>query len=203
MTKLLADQALDRFIELMLQRPVGQRRVIDVGSGPGDHARIMRAKGLDVLTVDTNPQHKPDVVGEIRNVPYSMWKDVDGIWCSHVLEHAADVSYFLSMTKVFLAIGGILAITVPPRKDAIVGGHLSLWNAGLLVYNLVRNRYDCSNARIKTYGYNCSVIVENAPAKYNIDDLVHDNGDIETLKPWLPDFFHHGVNGMIEEWNWK
>ena len=56
--------------------------------------------------------------------------------------------------------GGVLAITVPPLKNEIVGGHLSLWNSGILLYQLVVAGFDCREAIVKKYGYNISVIVK-------------------------------------------
>jgi hypothetical protein len=81
------------------------------------------------------------------------------VWCSHVLEHQPNAGLFLAKLIRDCRDGGILAITVPPAKTEIVGGHVSLWNAGLLLYRLALTGIDCRDARVKTYGYNVSVIV--------------------------------------------
>src|SRR5690606_36120022 len=81
--------------------------------------------------------------------------------------------------------GGVLALTVPPLKSRIVGGHVSLWNAGLLLYNLVLAGFDCSRARILQYGYNISVILTKTPAELP-RDLSFDRGDLRRLRPFLP-----------------
>jgi len=101
---------------------------------------------------------------------------------------------------------GILAITVPPARKIISGGHLSNWSAGLLLYNLVLAGFDCKNASILKYGYNVSIIVQKKQAI--CDDLVYDYGDIMKIKRFLPDvaFFSTGddvsFNGNIFKVNW-
>ena len=97
--------------------------------------------------------------------------------------------------------GGVLAITVPPFKHDIVGGHLSVWNAGLLAYNLVVAGIDCSAIRVKKYGYNISVIVRNN--RITLPRLANDSGDLETLRRYLPGFVQTNVSGDIDQWNWS
>ena len=93
-------------------------------------------------------------------------------------------------------------------KNEIVGGHLSLWNSGLLLYQLVIAGFDCKDAIVKKYGYNISIIVK----KNEIDiknKLVYDNGDISTIKPYLPKQIKYDTNfkdisfcGDIENIGW-
>ena len=135
-------------------------------------------------------------------------KIFDAIWCCHILEHSLNTNLFLEKINSILKEGGVLAITVPPLKNEIVGGHLSLWNAGLLLYQLVIAGFDCKNAIVKKYGYNISVIVK----KNEIDiknKLVYDNGDISTIKPYLPKQIKYDTNfkdisfyGDIENIGW-
>lgn len=107
---------------------------------------------------------------------------------------------FLKKCFDLLEDDGILAITIPPLKHAIVGGHLTLWNAGLLIYNLILAGFDCSKASVKTYGYNISVIVRKKQAVHG--QLVMDNGDIETIAHLFPFNAKQGFHGEIKEINW-
>ena len=179
------DQALDKLLGLDFHT------VLDIGSGDGKHAEFLRNKGKNVTTLDfTNA----DICGDFLKVDVP---EVDLVWCCHVLEHQPNVGLFL---QKILNISKWTCITVPPAKKEIVGGHLTLWNAGLLLYNLVLAGFDCSNAMIKTYGYNISVIVEN---KRRPDiSLKMDYGDIETLSAYFPFDAKQGFNGEIEEINW-
>lgn len=181
-----AEQAFNRLIEMDFTT------VLDLGSGEGVHAEAFKLAEKKVTTVSLV---KPaDYVGDYLqfNLP-----QFDCIWASHVLEHQRNVGTFLDKCFNDLKEGGILAITVPPLKPEIVGGHLSLWNAGLLLYNLILAGFDCSNASVMTRGYNISVIVRKVKA--DINGLVMDFGDIEKIAHYFPLEVKHGFNGDINE----
>jgi len=127
----------------------------------------------------------------------------DGLYCSHTLEHMRNVGFTLDKMYSELKPNGLLCIIVPPLKHNIVGGHLSLWNAGLLLYNLIRARFDCRRAAVKTYGYNVAVLVRKARADYKDTDLKEDNGDIELLAPYFPLPVSQDFDVRIGECNWR
>lgn len=151
-------------------------KVLDVGSGLGVQAKAFREAGKEVVEIDIKKYH-------IDYMDYET-KPVEFIWASHVLEHQRNVGMFLDKIYKDLLDGGLLVITVPPSKPTIVGGHLSIWNAGLLLYNLVMAGFDCSEAKVYKYGYNISVIVE----KHSIElpKLNYDRGDINKLAMFFP-----------------
>ena len=124
----------------------------------------------------------------------------DAIWCSHCLEHQLNVNSFLRKVFHDLKMGGVLAVTVPPLKHSIVGGHVTLWNAGLLLYNLILAGFDCSQASVKAYGYNLSVIVEKKPI--SLPDLNRVFGDINILSRYFPIPVSERFDGRIDEVNW-
>ena len=79
--------------------------------------------------------------------------------------------------------------------------HLTNWNAGLLLYNLIINGVDCSDCSILSYGYNISIIVKNK--KRGTVELTYDNGDIKKLMQYFPSCINsEPFDGRIEEWNW-
>ena len=94
----------------------------------------------------------------------------------------------------------MLAITVPPAMHQIVGGHLSVWNAGLLLYHLILAGFDCRNAHVCQYGYNISVILRKRLIE--LPALHYDSGDINRLAQFLPDGLSEGFNGDIRKLNW-
>lgn len=181
--------------------------VLDIGSGSGEHLQVFNACGKSVTAVDIGSScyfddRKQDytfVVGNYMDVSFN--KTFDCIWASHILEHQLNVHLFLSKVYGELEPNGILAVTVPPRKPQIVGGHVSIWNAGLLLYNLVLAGFDCSSAAVKQYGYNISVIVRKG--SFSLPGLSFDKGDIDQLKPWLPSEFFEGIDGDIKQLNWN
>lgn len=177
------------------------KTLLDIGSGPPqgvNAANFFKELAKDVTRQDINPDYKPDLLGDFNNLATD--KLYDCIWCSHVLEHQLNPNFFL--TKIFhtLKDDGVLAITVPPRKDEIVGGHVTLWNAGLLLYNLILAGFDCKDAAVKSYGYNISVIVNKRTAI--LPELNYDAGDINALNEFFPLGVYEGFDGNIQEINW-
>jgi len=187
-----ADQALER----VLARYKPPRHVLDIGYGDGEHLRCFRAAGYQVTGVDWKDG------ADYNKTPMPHKYDV--IWCSHVLEHQLNVNHFLEKCYEDLVDGGVLAITVPPLKHEIVGGHLTLWNQGLLLYNLILAGFDCRKARVSpVYDYNISVIVEQSPISEDVLAQLHyDAGDIEALAEYFPFPVHQGFDGSRVSWGW-
>lgn len=120
------------------------RNVLDVGSGAGEHARLLRHFGKEVFSVDLN--HDADYVGDFLDIAFD--RRFDAVWCSHVLEHQRNVGRFLDKLSDCLEDDGILAISVPCHpRSRLVPGHVTTWNAGLLCYNLILAGFDCREAR--------------------------------------------------------
>ena len=202
---MLADQAFKKLL-----KDYKFKTVLDVGYGEGNHAKKFLEAGKKVTAVDYNPNCNIDADGiDIINIDFnnSFIGDApfDCIWCSHVLEHQFDPRKFLSKIAENVKEGGIVAITVPPVKNQIVGGHLSWWNAGKLLYMLILSGFDCSDAKIKAYGYNISIIFVYKPIKkFNWGSLRYNKHDLRKLKAFFPfpmkELF---FDGNIKELNWE
>jgi SAM-dependent methyltransferase len=196
---LFADQALAKLLaEYEFQT------VLDVGCGTGRHSERFEAAGIDVTGIDIVGLAEGAIVADYLR--HNFDKQFDCVWVSHVLEHQLNVNQFLRKLHRDLRDGGVLAITVPPLKHPIVGGHVTLWNAGLVLYNLVLAGFDCREARIKQYGYNISVVTPKIPAFVPYQQLHYDTGDIELLARYFPQ--HPGLvvkqafNGDIRQLRW-
>lgn len=188
--------------------------VLDVGSGEGLHSDVLAKAGKQVTAIDYGDSvyfKKKSKALECIVADYNTYqfeKKFDCVWCSHVLEHQLDTHSFLKKIHSNLNEGGILAITVPPLKQVIVGGHVSLWNAGLLLYRLVLAGFDCKNASVLSDKYNVTVIVQ----KNSIDvlsEIEYDSGDIRKIKKYLPPQIKLHPNhiddpfyGQINQINW-
>lgn len=184
-----AGEAIIKFVALPIKG-----KVLDIGSSNGEQAKYLRENGLEVVTIDP---HEADIIGLFpMDIPFKC----GAIWCAHTLEHSRNVGSFLDKCFEVLEDDGWLCITVPPLKPQIVGGHLSIWNAGLLLYNLILAGFDCSQAKVKTYGYNISVIVRKKKA--DLPQLDYDRGDIEKLSKFFPVQVYQGFDGFIGECNW-
>ncbi len=183
----LANQALDKFISLCSP----EMKILDIGSGVDElHAFFMRNAKLNVQTNDIFSNN--DIVGLFENINFQ--NQFDAIWCAHVLEHTLNPHSFLQKINQVIREDGILCITVPPLKHEIVGGHINLFNPGLLIYRLILAGFDCRDSYVWTYGYNISIIMK--VKKINkLPNLIYDNGDIELLAKYFPMDVQQNFNG--------
>ena len=185
-----AGEAMDRVIA------AAPKTILDIGSGNSEHADAMRRAGLRVTTIDAT--HEADIRGDYLMKYCGAFAC---IWCSHVLEHCRDVGSTLEKMRRELRPNGLLAITVPPMRETLVGGHVNTFNEGTLIYNLILAGFDCSKARVGVYGYNISVLVQNIPANLP-DNLTHANGEIERLKQFFPWNVKQAINGRLGPVRW-
>lgn len=112
------------------------------------------------------------------------------------MEHCLNPNIFLRKIHSLLNENGYLAIIVPPRKPFIVGGHVSIWNSGLLMYHLILAGFDCSEAQILQYDYNIGIILKKKTII--LPKINYDCGDILLLKEFFPiDITEDSFNGDI------
>ncbi len=190
--------------------------ILDVGAGSGLHTKMFLKYGKSVTAIDFGKSRFAENriihnkieyhIGDIMEHNFN--KTFDCIWCCHVLEHQLNANLFLTRLNRLINEGGVLAITVPPAKSKIVGGHVSLWNIGLLLYNLVLAGFNCRDAIAAQYSNNLSILVQ----KESIDihpHLVYDTGDIMTISKYLPKSINFNqynnpdtFEGNIQNINW-
>ncbi len=188
----------ERAFQRFLAKTAPPCRVLDIGSGAGEHAALLFDRGYEVTTIDTARSSGADVIGEYELNAVGAH---NASWACHVLEHSPNPGFFLRKLASETLIGGLVSVTVPPLKAEIVGGHLTLWNAGLLLYNLVRAGFDCSNAAVLTDGYDVTVQVFHVPI-LRMPPLANDHGDIERLADYFPLPVAQGFDGNIPVLNW-
>lgn len=190
--------------ELFVKMLSSREKIIDIGSGPKEiFANHFRKLGhiVDVCDFHKEARYR----GDFDSVEIT--ETYDAVWSSHCLEHQLNVNRYLLKIHKVLREGGLLCITVPPGRSKIVGGHVSVWNAGLVLFNLIAAGFNCKNAKIKTYGYNISIIVrkesiiplpsiEKIQVLNNIREFFPKNID------WI-ESEHGAFDGNIKELNWN
>lgn len=74
-------------------------RVLEVGVGTGVAAAALRAAGVEVVTLDLQPELSPDIVGSVLDIPAA-----DGAFdvaiCCQVLEHLPFASFGAAMAQL-------------------------------------------------------------------------------------------------------
>lgn len=157
---LRARYVLERFLE-DAQKAGATDRFLEVGCGNGAHADHVRAQIVfgSVECIDFSGKHGDPghITGNYEAHEFD--RPFDAIWTSHVLEHTQNPGLFLHKLHRDLREGGVLAINVPPLKQEITVGHVTLWTPGLLLLNLVKSGFDCSDAAICQHGYNIGVVL--------------------------------------------
>lgn len=194
---------------VFLPRVASEERHVAV-VGPGEDQMDIRhflANGRTVTSFDfvpnniTHTQHT-FVQGDFCLAAKDYDKRFDAVWACHVLEHQRNVGLFLDAIRSVLKDTGTLYISVPPAKPNIVGGHLTVWNVGLLIYNLCLAGFDMKTASFKKRGYNIFGICKKN--KVPLPDLNYDKGDLERLADfWNADFvLTQNINGERADVNW-
>ena len=203
----------------------GFHTVLDVGAGSGQQAQAFARAGKAVATIDIRPRTDlvgvEQIVGDFNTHDFGMIggheiadrnfqrlpRKFDLVWACHVLEHQGNPQAFLERVVKLTKEHGYIAITVPPLKHEIVGGHVTLWNGGLLLYHLVLAGLDCSVAHVMKYGYNISVVVQKRAV--TLPRLRYDRGDLRAIEHLLPKElpFHRNAtdspfNGDIVDLRW-
>ncbi|CZF77338.1 class I SAM-dependent methyltransferase [Grimontia marina] len=205
---LMADEALIKLI-----RDYDFETVLDIGSGEGRHAQLFIESGKKVTALDYGESiyfkkaEDDKIAVTCDYMKYEPQEKFDCIWLSHVLEHQPNPNLFLKKIRSDTKTGGLVAISVPPLKHDIVGGHINLYNAGLLLYQMVLAGFDCREASIHTYGYNISIIVR-ASDDLDLSGLTYDSGDIQYLSQYFPKQIRDAIgetdcfDGRIYNVNW-
>lgn len=177
--------------------------VLDVGCGAGEHSERFLEAGKQVTALDYGDSHYfrqnkgrvQALIGDFMTMPFET--PFDAVWCSHVLEHQLNVQLFLEKLVASAREGGVLALTVPPLKHLIAGGHVSLWNGGLLLYRMVLAGVDCREARLLAYGNNISLLVRKRSITV-LDRLEYDRGDLKKIREFLPEGLRYKLDDPVD-----
>lgn len=151
-----------------------QRRVIDVGCGPGYLLLDLQENGFECLGIDFNPAairvarehfHVPAEIASLEEI--ATWKlRFDLALLSHVLEHVEDPLGLLKKIRQILYPRGVLVIELPNRnrsrhRDSLRKGklswgeypphHLTFWSVAAISNVLVRAGYSILECRPRPY----------------------------------------------------
>ena len=174
------------------------KTVLDVGAGKNSlFDKIMAESGAEVDTADL----LPDATYSGNYMDLKIDKRYDAILCYNCAEHQLNLNNFLLKLHENLKEDGILALSVPAWKNTIVDGHVVAFpNAGLLLYNLVMARWDCSSAKVSTFTdgttrlSQIAVIIKRSKLIDLPDNLTTGKGDLRKLYNFFPDPVKNRIN---------
>ena len=172
------------------------KTILDIGAKNSNYAKEFSSKVVPTL-LDIVPikSRFNSICQDIMH--YSNTEKYGAIWCSHLLEHALNVNLFLRKIMSLVDTNHPIGLVVPPRKDALVGGHLNLFTPGSLCYNVIMAEQDLSKADIIIHGYNIGLFWYKK--NITLPHLNYDKGDIEMLAQFFPIKVYQGINGVS---NW-
>lgn len=181
--------------KLLLEMKDQFKTILDVGSGENSpFDKILTEAGVKVETVDFLPS--ATYTGDYMSLKID--KKYDAILCYNCAEHQLNLNSFLLKLHKNLKEDGILALSVPVWKDTIVDGHIVAFpNSGLLLYNLIMARWDCSNAKVATlripdpqpehlFEEQIAVIIKGSKMIDLPEDLTSGVGDLRKLIQFFP-----------------
>lgn len=105
---------IHQFNDVMRLEP---KRVLEVGPGNGFLSVLLRKAGVEVTTVDINPELSPDIVSSISDLPLCLPPDTYClVVCAEVLEHLP-FSEFLPSIRILRQYAPSLYLTLPQYRQ--------------------------------------------------------------------------------------
>lgn len=180
--------------------------VLDLGCGFCPYLNTFTGKGIKYTGIDSfNPQVLKKISAqknvELINANFMAHnfgdRKFDCVYSSHVIEHVADTEAYIRKLKGLVKEGGIMCIIWPKPKPEVVGGHVHIFNPGMMYYNVTRTGINCSQWKCVEKDY--SFCIAGPCHKVPQPKLTYSAGEIETLNPLFPfkaTQGFHGVNGV-------
>lgn len=95
--------------EIIQKKP---KQILEIGKGNGLVSEYLKKCGFNIITCDFNKNIEPDVVADIRKLPFSK-NEFDFILCAQVLEHMPFSDFQLSLKNLFRVTKKWVLITLP------------------------------------------------------------------------------------------
>lgn len=176
--------------------------LLDLGCGEGLYHKMF-PESTEITGVDLFDRLKSKDMKNVSYVNTNIFdfksdKKFDCLFSSHVIEHIPDTEYFLRHIFSYIKEDGVFCICYPPPKHNIVGGHVHLFNHGLVAYHLVRIGIDCSECKVvKSGNYNFAIMGKYKT--FDVPKLTYNKNELLNLQEWFPFPVSHGFNGMSPE----
>ncbi|AZI25832.1 class I SAM-dependent methyltransferase [Pedobacter sp. G11] len=159
-------------------------RILDIGCGVGDNARLLVAKGHVIDGITLSPQERDLALEHCRNVyihnlelglPMEVLSEkYDYIICSHILEHIAfPTNLLLDMHKIAIANLAEVIVALPnlmyyKTRIKILFGNFDYTDSGIMDYTHLRwYTMKSSTALFESFNFNIKVSFVEGLAPFN------------------------------------
>lgn len=121
------------------------KSALDIGSGEGLHAEILKKAGLEVIQIDKYSE-KAEIKEDFMD--YQFQNKFDVIFCSHVIEHQRNVGHFLDKIYDLLSDDGLLLLSAPKHiPERLVEGHLNCFYTSYFFQQLIHAGFDLKKGK--------------------------------------------------------
>ncbi|MFW6122195.1 MAG: hypothetical protein ACOC80_15035, partial [Petrotogales bacterium] len=164
--------------------------------GQGDYHKFFLNKNIPVTGVDVKTNHLDIKKIKFHNLNIFDFKPQNkyqSVITSHVIEHCANTEIFVKTLFNTIEEESNFCIIWPKPKFSIVGGHVHIFNPGLVLYNLIRCGIDCRKVHIIHNGYSYAVM--GVYKRFDLPNLTYDKHELLRLSKWFPCKVSHNFNG--------
>lgn len=178
------------------------KNILDLGCGYMPYINLFNTKnikytGIDAFDPKIINKHKKSNA-ELINANFADYdfkgRKFDCVYSSHVIEHVADTEWFIRLLSNLVNDNGHLCIIFPKPKPEVVGGHVHIFNPGIMYYNIIRTGIDCSQWKTveKDYSFGLMGPCKKVPQP----KLTYSAGEIESLAKYFPFPARQGFHGV-------
>ncbi len=96
---------------------LGPKKIIEIGIGNGFVAGYVKERGVDIVTLDIDPRLRPDIVGDVLDLPFSD-KSFDVVACYEVLEHLPYERILKALSEIFRICRTFTILSLPESNRA-------------------------------------------------------------------------------------
>ena len=99
----------------------GARKILEIGKGSGFVSDFLAKAGMEVTTVDVNPNLEPDVLGSVLELDQHFEEDsFDCVLCAEVLEHLPFSEFETAIQQIARVSRDSCILTVPRLQRILV-----------------------------------------------------------------------------------
>jgi len=93
--------------------------VLEIGTGSGITAKILRENNVKVVTIDNDPKTNPDIVGDILKLPFKN-NSFDAVVAFEILEHLPFTSFPVALKEMSRVAKNNVIISLPDHGKSLL-----------------------------------------------------------------------------------